>query len=290
MSYLTTKDQTQIWFNDQGQGTPVILIHGWPLSSSMFEYQTCALLEKGFRVISYDRRGFGKSSQPFGGYNYETLSEDLHELICYLNLSQVALVGFSMGGGEIARYLARHGSQRVSKVVLVSSVVPYLLKTELNPQGVDQQVLEDMMDHLREDRPRFLASFAKMFYGVSLVSSPVSEEMLEWTCFMAYWASPRATIECVKAFGHTDFHGDLEAFDIPTLVIHGGSDKIVPVSIGAEAARAIPGAEFREYEGAPHGLFITHKEQLNEDLADFLRMAVRPRPGFNASTQAHISH
>lgn len=270
MSYLTTTDHTQIWYNDQGHGMPVILIHGWPLSSAMWEYQTCTLLRKGFRVIAYDRRGFGKSSQPATGYDYDTLAEDLHELISYLNLSKVALVGFSMGGGEIARYLAHHGSHRVSKVVLVSSVVPYLLKTDSNPQGVEENVLEDIIENLQEDRPKFLAAFSKNFYGSGLITSSVSQEMIDWSTFLAYQASPQATIECVNAFGKTDFRADLRSFHVPTLVIHGSSDKIVPMEIGRQAARSISGAVFKEYTGAPHGLFITHKNELSADLMGFL--------------------
>jgi non-heme chloroperoxidase len=276
MSFLTTKDQSQIYFNDQGQGEPIILIHGWPLSSAMWEYQTCSLLDKGYRVIAYDRRGFGKSSQPSHGYNYDTMAEDLHELIAHLNLSKVTLIGFSMGGGEIARYLSRHGSHRVSRAVLVSSVVPYMLKTDSNPDGVDEKVFEDMIKGLRDDRPAFLGKFAKQFFGVGMVTSPVSDEMLNWAAYLAYQASPHATIECVNAFGKTDFRDDLRSFDIPTMVIHGTDDKTVPKAMGLNAAKAIPGAIFKEYSGAPHGLFITHKDQLIHDLIEFFgRTSVR---------------
>ena len=272
MPVLKTKNNVEIHFNDIGQGDPVVLIHGWPLSSAMWEYQLQPLLSSGFRVISYDRRGFGHSAQPASGYDYDTMSDDLNELLTELNLRNVSLVGMSMGGGEIARYLSRHGSARIKKAVLLSSVVPYLLKTADNPNGVDESVFADMVQNLKEDRPKFLASFAKDFYGVGVLSSPVSAEFLNWTASLAYPASPKATIDCVTAFGKTDFRPDLTSFTVPTLVIHGKADKTVPIACSGEAAaRGISGAIFKAYDGAPHGLFYTHKNQLNEDLIGFLK-------------------
>lgn len=276
MAFFKAQDDTELFYNDAGHGTPVILIHGWPATSEMFEYQTTALLERGFRVIAYDRRGFGKSAQPAGGYDYDTLASDLNSLIEHLELDEVALVGFSMGGGEIARYLGRYGADKITRVALVSAVVPYMLQTESNPDGVKQEVFDGMIKSLREDRPKFLGGWAKNFYGVGMVSSPVSDEILAWTAYMTYQASPKATIDCVTAFASTDFRPDLAAFTIPTLVVHGTADKIVPIDpTGRVAAKAIPGAVSKFYEGAPHGLFVTHKEELNADLLSFLSADAR---------------
>lgn len=268
---IQLKNGHEIYYKDQGQGDPVVLIHGWPLNADMFEYQTMMLLSRGHRVIAYDRRGFGRSSQPGDGYNYDILADDLHQLIEQLKLERVSLVGFSMGGGEVARYLARHGGGKVKKAVLISAVTPFLLKTADNPDGVDEKVFRDIQSGLREDRPHFLANFTKQFYGVGLVTSPVSEELLQWTAAMAYQASGLATHECVTAFGKTDFRPDMKAFRMPTLIVHGGQDKIVPIEVSALAAdRLIPGAKLVEFKDAPHGLFVTHKNQLNEELMEFL--------------------
>src|ERR1700744_3897062 len=218
MAVIETKDGISLHVKDTGKGRPVVLIHGWPLTGDMFEYQTVALLEAGYRVISYDRRGFGQSSHPATGYDYDTFADDLAAVLEKLDIMNANLVGFSMGGGEIARYLSRHGAKRIAKAVLISSVVPYLLKDESNPNGVDLSVLEDMKKQIRKDRFAFLQSFAKMFYGVGFVSSPVSEALLGWTFILAMMASPKATINCVDAFGKTDFRKDLAAFTVPTLV------------------------------------------------------------------------
>jgi non-heme chloroperoxidase len=271
MSFFKSKDNTEIHFSDAGHGSPVILIHGWPLNGDMWEYQKLSFLRRGFRVITYDRRGFGRSAQPATGYDYNTFADDLHSLIEHLNLPKVALIGFSMGGGEIARYLSRHGADRVSCAALVSSVTPYLLKDESNPKGVDASVFAQMISGLEEDRPAFLAQFSKQFFGISVVNHSVSHETLDWCSMMALRASLLATVECVNAFGKTDFRDDLKAFSIPTFVIHGTSDKTVPFEVsGAISAKSIPTAIFKSYEGAPHGLFITHKNDLNEDLGAFL--------------------
>ncbi len=272
MAYLSTRDHTKLYFNDMGgNGEPVVLIHGWPVSSAMWEYQALALMERGHRVVAYDRRGFGKSEQPRDGYNYDTLADDLKDLLDHLNVQSVKLVGFSMGGGEIARYLGRHGSSRVSKAVLISSMVPYMLKTADNPEGVPENVFSDIISGLKEDRPHFLAGFAKDFYGDSMIRSAVSKEILDWTAFMAYPASPKATIDCVTTFGKTDFRGDMKAFTMPTLIIHGSADKTVPPdAAGKQAAKMISKAILKMYDGAPHGLFVTHKNQLIEDLLGFL--------------------
>lgn len=272
MAYVEAKDGMQIHVKDMGQGQPVVLIHGWPLTGDMFEYQTLALLEAGFRVITYDRRGFGQSGHPATGYNYDTFADDLAAVLEDLNLQNVALVGFSMGGGEIARYLSRHGASRISKAVLVASVAGYLLKDDTNPDGVDASVFEDMKAQIRKDRFAFLQEFAKTFYGVGMLSSPVSQGILDWSFVLGVMASPKATIDCVDAFGKTDFRPDFAAFTIPTLVIHGTGDATVPIDpTGRAAARSIAGAQFIEYDGEPHGLFATVPERLNRDLIAFLR-------------------
>lgn len=271
MAFIEAKDGTKLHVKDMGQGRPVILIHGWPLTGDMFEYQTVALLESGFRVITYDRRGFGQSGHPASGYTYDTFADDLAAVIDGLELQNVSLVGFSMGGGEIARYLSRHGASKVSKAVLVASVAGYLLKDESNPDGVDANVFEGMKKDIRKDRFDFLQSFAKTFYGVGLVTSPVSQGVLDWSFVLGVMASPKATIDCVDAFAKTDFRPDFAAFTIPTLVIHGTGDKTVPIDpTGRAAANGIAGAKLIEYDGEPHGLFATVPDRLNQDLIEFL--------------------
>jgi non-heme chloroperoxidase len=271
MSYVETKDGVQLHVKDAGKGRPVVLIHGWPLTGDMWEYQSLALLEAGYRVITYDRRGFGQSGHPFDGYDYDTLADDLAAVMEKLDLQGATLVGFSMGGGEVARYLSRHGTKRVAKAVLISSVVPYLLKDISNPDGVESNVFEDMKTQIRKDRFAFLQTFSKMFYGVGMVTSPVSEALLDWTFILAVMASPKATINCVDAFGTTDFRKDLASFTVPTLIIHGTSDNTVPIDpSGRAAAKGIAGAKLIEYDGEPHGLFATVPEKLNSNLIEFI--------------------
>lgn len=271
MTQISARDGATLHVKDMGSGAPVVLIHGWPLTGDMWEYQTVALLEAGYRVITYDRRGFGHSSHPATGYTYDVFADDLADIIETLDLQAASLVGFSMGGGEIARYLARHGAARIARVALISSVVPFLLKNDSNPDGVDHEVFADMKTQIRQDRFDFLQSFSKTFYGIGLVSRPVSQALLDWTFVLALMASPKGTIDCVDAFGTTDFRPDLAAFTIPTLIIHGTADKTVPIDpSGRAAAKAIPHASLIEYEGEPHGLFATAPERLNEDLLAFL--------------------
>jgi non-heme chloroperoxidase len=271
MTHISTRDGSSLHVKDMGSGPAVVLIHGWPLNGDMWEYQTMALLEAGYRVITYDRRGFGQSAHPASGYDYDHFADDLADVIEKLDLQSASLVGFSMGGGEIARYLSRHGASRIARAALVSSVVPYLLKGDDNPDGVDYEVFAEMKNQVRKDRFDFLQTFGKMFYGVGLVSRPVSQALLDWTFTLGIMASPKATIDCIDAFGTTDFRPDLAAFTIPTLIIHGTSDKTVPIDpAGRAAARGIPHATLIEYDGEPHGLFATAPERLNEDLLAFL--------------------
>jgi non-heme chloroperoxidase len=272
MPFIKTQDGTNIFYREFGQGRPVILIHGWPLNGDMWEYQIPALVAGGNRVITYDRRGFGQSDQPWEGYNYDIFADDLAALIDGLDLRDVSLVGFSMGGGEIARFIGRHGTTRLSKAVLISAVTPYMLKTSDNPDGVDRSVFDEIVEGLKEDRPHFLAGFGKSFFGVGLIAQPVSQEILDWAQVHALKASPKGTIDCVRAFSETDFRSDLAKFDIPTLIIHGDDDQVVPIDVGGRAsARLVPHATFIAYAGAPHGLTDTHKDRVNADLLAFAR-------------------
>jgi pimeloyl-ACP methyl ester carboxylesterase len=271
MPFVKAADGTQLFYNDWGQGKPVVLIHGWPLNSAMWEYQAPVLAASGLRVIAYDRRGFGKSDHPWGGYDYDTMAGDLNSVMEALDLQGAALVGFSMGGGEVARYLSRYGSARVAKAVLLSAVTPFLLKTPGHPNGVDQAVFDQMLTGLASDRPNFLATFGKKVFGAGLLNFTVTTEILEWALWMAMSASPKATSDCVRAFSATDFRPDMAAFTMPTLVIHGTADATVPIDVsGRAAAAAIPGARLVEYQGAPHATFFVEKDHFNADLLDFL--------------------
>jgi non-heme chloroperoxidase len=261
----------ELFYEDVGSGAPVVLIHGWPVSQQMWEYQTQALAEAGFRVISYDRRGFGQSSKPWSGYDYDTFAADLSNLIEGLDLNNVTLVGFSMGGGEVARYMSRYAGARVARVAFISAVTPYLLKTDDNPDGVDKSVFDGMIENIEKDRAGFLQDFGKMFFGVGLVHHPVSQGVLDWQFGLAAPASLKATIDCVRAFSATDFRQDIRGITVPALIVHGTGDKTVPnANSGKRTAELLPTAVFKEYDGAPHGLFITNKDQLNADLLEFL--------------------
>ena len=272
MSFIKTADGTELFYNDWGQGKPVVLIHGWPLDGDMWSDQAVFLADNGCRVIAYDRRGFGRSAQPWHGYDYDTLASDLAALLDQLDVTGATLVGFSMGGGEVARYIGRHGTQRVAKAALVSAVTPYLLKTADNPSGVDQSVFDDILQGLKEDRPHFLSGFGDKFFGNSLLHKKVSTEMLQWALQMAMMGSLRATLECGKAFAMTDFRKDLAAFNLPTLIIHGTDDRTVPIDSSArQAVKLIKGATLIEYDGEPHGLHATAKERLCKDLLAFVR-------------------
>lgn len=230
-----------------------------------------ALADAGYRTIAYDRRGFGRSEQTWSGYDYDRLSEDLSDLIEDLQLREVSLIGFSMGGGEIARYLTRHSAKRVKSVALISTVLPLLLQTPNNTSGVPSAVFETMKLAINKDRPEFLAGFFKEFYNWGLMSGPVSGEMLEWSRSIAMQAGLKASLDCVDAFSQTDFRTDLKSFTIPTLIIHGSSDQTVPIDLTSRCtAKEIKHANFLEYAGAPHGLFVTHKKRLNNDLISFL--------------------
>ena len=272
MPMIKTRDGTHLYVKDWGSGRPVVLIHGWPLSADSWDDQALALANAGHRVIFYDRRGFGRSDQPWTGYDYDMLADDLADVIAATGAEQPALVGFSMGGGEVARFLSRHGGARAA--VLIASVVPFMLKTDDNPDGVPAAGFDAMKDGLKKDRPKFLAGFMKDFYGVGLVSHPVSDEVVTASAATAMLAGLKGTLDCIDAFGKTDFRRDLPAFTMPTLILHGTGDKTVPIDPSARAAaRAIPGSTLIELDGAPHGLLATHKDEVSKALVDFLARA-----------------
>ena len=271
MNYVTTADKTKLYVKDWGSGRPVVLLAGWPLSSDSWDDQAMAIAEAGHRAIAYDRRGFGRSSQPWSGYDYDTLADDLAAVIEQTGAQDAALVGFSMGGGEVARYMSRHAGKSVVQAALVSSVVPFMLKTSDNPDGTAQSVFDEMAQGMKDDRAKFFAGFFKDFFGVSLISHPASGELIEWARSVSMQASLKATLACAKSFSSTDFRGDLQAFKVPTLIIHGTDDKTVPIdAAGRAAAKGISQSTLVEYDGAPHGLFATEKERLTKDLLDFL--------------------
>ncbi len=274
MTKITTSTapvETEIFYQDFGSGRPVVLIHGWPLSHRQWEPQVPVLNAAGFRTVAYDRRGFGHSGFPSGGYDYDTFAADLNDLMTELDLRDAALVGFSMGGGEVARYLSRYGTDRVSKVALVSAVTPFLKQTDDNPDGVPPAVFEKMLHDMTTDRPAFLAAFGKKFFNDGLLTHPVSQEMLDYAWSIAVMAQPQATVGCAQAFAGTDFRPDLAAFTVPTLIVHGSADQTVPIkNSGDRTAEMLPDARYEVIDGAPHGLYQTHAEAFNRILLDFL--------------------
>lgn len=272
MPYIEARDGTELYVKDWGDGPPVILIHGWPLSADSWDDAALAIAGAGHRVIAYDRRGFGRSDQPADGYDYDTFADDLADVIEAAEIEEgISLIGFSMGGGEIARYMSRHGGKGVARAALIGAVVPYMLKTGDNPDGVDQSVFDDMTRGIKEDRAAFFRTFFDQFYGVGYISKPVSQAVLDLSWMTAMQAGLLPTLKAAEAFATTDFRPDLPAFKVPTLIVHGTADKTVPIdATGRAAAKAIAGATLIEYDGAPHGLFATEKERLIGDLLQFL--------------------
>ncbi|MDX6628658.1 MAG: non-heme chloroperoxidase [Gaiellales bacterium] len=261
----------KIHYEDIGAGKPIVLIHGFPLSGRSWEKQVPALLQAGYRVITYDRRGFGDSSQPSFGYDYDTFAQDLHLLITELDLREVVLGGMSMGGGEVARYLAAYGSERVSAAAIISGVPPFLLKTRETPQGLDQSVFDDIQTAIAKDRLAYLTGFLAAFFNTDvLLGKRVSDEVVRDSWNIAAGASPIGTWSCPQTW-HTDFRDDLKHIDVPTLVMHGDADRILPIeATGARTHEAIEGSRFLVVEGAPHGLLWTHAEEVNRGLLKFL--------------------
>ena len=275
----------ELHYEDYGSGRPVVLIHGWPLSGRSWERQVPALVDAGFRVITYDRRGFGQSSQPWDGYDYDTFAADLHALITHLDLRDATLVGFSMGGGEVARYIGTRGTARVARAVLAAAVPPYLYKAPDNPDGgLDDAAIAGFEAGVKGDRLAFLDEFTKTFFtsgGAVLAKIKdllpgggplISEPQRLYARDIAAFASPKGTLDCIAAFSRTDFRGDLAKFTLPTLIIHGDADAIVPFEVsGKRAHEAIPGSRLVVIEGGPHGLNATHADTFNATLLDFLR-------------------
>jgi non-heme chloroperoxidase len=260
-----------MYYEDHGSGKPVILIHGYPLSGASWEKQTAALLDAGYRVITYDRRGFGRSSQPAVGYNYDTFAEDLNKVIRHLKLQDVALVGFSMGGGEVARYLGRYGSEGISRAAIVSGVPPYLIKTNDNPEGLPASVFESIQNAVIADRYAFFTQFLKDFYNSDvLLGSLVSEEVMRASWNVAVDASATASLASVPAW-HEDFRDDLRRVDVPMLVIHGDNDRITPLAVsGQRTAKLVKGARLHVVKGGPHAITWTHAEEVTAELLAFL--------------------
>lgn len=273
MSHLILQKEknAQLYYEDFGSGQPIILIHGWPLSGKSWEAQVPVLLNLGFRVISYDRRGFGKSSVTESGYDYDSLAGDLHEIITQLELKNVILFGFSMGGGEVVRYLTNYGAENVDKIALISSIIPLVKQKEDNPDGVSEEELAGILTQLKTDRVAFLEGFHKNFYNVNLLNNPVSQKQLDYDWSMASQASPIATIKAAESWAETDFRTELRNVTVKTLIVHGDADQIVPIkTAGEQAAKGIANNIYKVIEGGPHGLNVTHAEELNEILVDFL--------------------
>lgn len=273
MSTITTKDGTRIRYKDWGAGQPVVLSHGWPLSADSWEAQMLFLATRGYRCIAHDRRGHGRSSQPWDGNDMDTFADDLAELMETLALKDVALIGFSMGGGEVARYIGRHGTQRLSKVVLISAVPPLMLKTAANPGGLPMEKFDEIRQSAIADRSQLYKDIAGgPFFGANRPGAKVSQGMIDSFWLQGMQAGHKNTFDCIKAFSETDFTEDLKKFDVPTLIIHGDDDQIVPIGASALASsKLVKNATLKIYPGAPHGLADTHKDQLNADLLTFLK-------------------
>ena len=271
MPMIETRDGTELYVKDWGSGRPVVLVHGWPLNADSWDAQAMALAEAGFRAIAYDRRGFGRSGQPWNGYEYDTLSDDLADVLAATGAADATIVGFSMGGGEIARYMSRHEGKGIVAAGLISSVVPYMLKTEDNPHGTPAEQLQAIGAGIKKDRYGFFQSFFKDFYGVGFLDHPVSQAQVDWASWAQNQAGLRPILECANAFGTTDFRPDLPAFRVPTLIVHGTADKTVPIdAAGRAAAKGIAGSQLVEYDGAPHALTTTESDRFTKDLLTFL--------------------
>lgn len=272
MHKIQTSDGTHLYAKAWGQGRPVVLIHGWPLSADSWDPVANRLADAGFQAISYDRRGFGRSEQPSGGYDYDTFADDLADVMAHFDVTRdAALVGFSMGGGEVARYMSRHDGRGVSQVALISSVVPFMPRDLSNPDGVPPDVFDEMERGILADRAHFFTGFFKQFFGVGLLERLVTQEVLDHAWMMTMQAGLRPTLQAMRAFSTTDFRGDLPSINVPTLVIHGTADKTVPIAATAhQVVRRLPRSVLIEYEGEPHGVFATQGRRLANDLIAFL--------------------
>jgi len=272
MSYLSTRDGTQIYYKDWGDGQPVVFSHGWPLDGDAWDAQMLFLLGHGYRAIAHDRRGHGRSSQPAGGHEMDTFADDLNELIESLNLKDATLVGHSTGGGEVTRYVGRHGSKRLAGVVLIGAVPPLMLKTAGNPGGLPIEVFDGIRAGVAADRPQFFKDLATPFYGYNRPGAKASQGVIDTFQAIGMLGGIKPEYDCIKAFSETDFTDDLKKFDVPTLFLHGDDDQIVPIGASAPmASRLVRNATLKVYEGASHGMCTTLAERVNADLLAFLR-------------------
>jgi non-heme chloroperoxidase len=272
MATITTKDGTQIYYNDWGQGQPIVFSHGWPLSADAFEDQMFFLASRGYRCIAHDRRGHGRSSQPWEGNDLDTYADDLAELVESLGLKNAVHVGHSTGGGEVARYIGRHGTRRVAKAVLIGAIPPLMLKTDANPGGLPIAVFDQLRAGVQADRPAFWRELSLPFYGYNRPGAKVSEGVRESFWLQSMMAGFPASYFCIKAFSETDQTEDLKRFDIPTLVLHGDDDQIVPIGASAMmSSKLIKDAKLVVYKGAPHGMCTTLKDRVNEELLAFIK-------------------
>ncbi|MCK7625220.1 alpha/beta hydrolase [Streptomyces sp. RS10V-4] len=273
MPTVTTRDGVRLHYKDWGTGRPVVFLHGWPLNADAWDDQMACVAGHGYRGIAHDRRGHGRSEQPWDGYDFDTFADDLADLITALDLREVTLVAHSMGGGELARYIGRHGTARLRGAVLLSAIPPLMLRTDTNPEGVPPEVFEQLRNGIRAERSQFWRDTAEGFFGANRPGTRATQGNKDAFWFMAMHQSAKAGVDCVTAFAETDFTEDLRAFDIPTLVVHGDDDQIVPLdATGRKTARIVPDATLRVYEGGSHGIALVpgDKERFNRDLLDFL--------------------